>query len=133
VLGLVLRNWFPQRQLWRRRHTMQATARAAALKAKRWESALQIQACFRGHLVRQLRSWLPPPPAPMVLVPQPPAVPAAAHEHMMHFTPAAAVAAAEPPLDARAARTQRHHHAAAAAAARLQAAARATKVAAVWF
>ena len=85
VLGLVLRNWFPRRQLWRRRATAAERQRREELSASQQEAAPQIQAAFRGHLARRERTWLAPAPAapaaapllvvqsPVRLAPVPPA------------------------------------------------------------
>lgn len=78
VLGLVLRNWFPIRQLWRRRRQkVENHARLELIKSQVLSTS-KIQAFYRGHLARREIVWLSTqvPPVvspPMVLAPAPPA------------------------------------------------------------
>eukprot|EP01051_Picozoa_sp_SAG22_P027919 SAG22_NODE_9591_length_581_cov_0.634855_1_plen_134_part_00 len=81
VLGSVLRNWFPQRQLWRRRRTYAETQRKLQQLASQELGASQIQAVYRGHRTRREQKWRDAPEdapqeqlaVPMVLAPAPPA------------------------------------------------------------
>eukprot|EP01043_Picozoa_sp_COSAG02_P043044 COSAG02_NODE_3714_length_6334_cov_7.283400_2_plen_1122_part_00 len=82
VLGSVLRNWFPQRQLWRRRRTHAETQRKLQELASQELGASQIQAVYRGHRTRKEQKWRDTQEGspqeqlstvPMVLAPVPPA------------------------------------------------------------
>mgnify|MGYP007125066594 FL=1 len=80
VIGLVLRNWFPRRQLWRRRRTHSETQQKLRQLASQELGASQIQAMYRGHLARREQTYLDTQDrslqkrleVPAVLVPKPP-------------------------------------------------------------